>query len=280
MSGNPTADNSISAPIDGELEPAAQKFSRSLTGSRRHRLWLLLVASIAVVIFMLAALWLSDYFGEVEAQEAPKISASEMFAAECQLVREEQLKILHLIECEVNDDMLTDIAELDWIDTVIIDLGVVTDEGVESITKLPKLQHLRLRLSPITDEGLKTISQCQSLWYVNLPQADCSSAGVAHLQNLKSLRQLRLGSKRLGNDVTEVIAKLNGLRGIHLIGVPVTDEGLETLAAMPYLESLYLDDSAVTEAGWNRLFRDHPDLHVHINERHHDRDPKGHKHHD
>ncbi len=124
------------------MDPAAQKFSRSLTGSRRNRLWLLLVASIAVVILTLAALWLSDYFGEVEAQAAPKISASEMFAAECQLVREEQLKILHLIECEVNDDMLTDIAELDWVDTVILDRGTITDKGLESIAKLPNLKHL------------------------------------------------------------------------------------------------------------------------------------------
>ena len=87
MSGNPTADNSISAPIDDELDQAAQKLSRSLTGSRRNRLLLLLVASIAIVILTPAALWLSDYFGEVEAQESATITASEMFAAECQLVR-------------------------------------------------------------------------------------------------------------------------------------------------------------------------------------------------
>jgi hypothetical protein len=83
----------------------------------------------------------------------------------------------------------------------------------------------------------------------------------------------------LGNEVTREIATLPSLRVIHLIGVPVTDEGLKTLAEMPYLESLYLDDCAVTEAGWDWLFREHPHLHVHVNQAHHDRDPKRHEHH-
>jgi hypothetical protein len=54
---------------------------------------------------------------------------------------------------------------------------------------------------------------------------------------------------------------------------------LKTLAAMKQLESLYLDDCAVTEAGWNWLFREHPDLHIHVDQNHLDRDPSAHKHH-
>ncbi len=280
MSGNETADESSPPLVDGKQNGFASKLYRWLWASRRGRLLALLIAMIAVVLIGLSANWIGDHFRAVEITAAPTLSANEMFTAACQLVRDQQLKVLQLSECEVNDAMIPEIAKLDGIDTVILDLGIVTDKGVESITKLPGLQHLRLRLSPITDDGLKTISQCSSLWYLNLPHADCTSAGVAQLQNLKSLRQLRLGSKRLGNDVCNEIAKLKGLRGIHLIGVPVTDEGLETLAQMPYLESLYLDDSGVTEAGWERLFRDHPDLHVHINQQHHDRDPKRHNHHD
>ncbi len=247
----------------------------------QRKRWLLVIAACPIVALLtLAAIWYGDRLGNVDIEQAPVLSPDERFAQECQFVREQKLDTFHVSDFEVNDQMLAAIEDLDWIDTVILDRGTVTDDGLEAIAKLPNLKHLRLRLSPITDEGLKTISSCQSLWYLNLPHADCSSAGVAQLQKLTKLRQLRLGSQRLTNDVTQQIASLQGLRGIHLIGVPVTDDGLETLATMPYLESLYLDDSAVTEAGWERLFRRHPDLHVHVNQRHHDRDPKGHNHHD
>jgi hypothetical protein len=210
----------------------------------------------------------------------PDIVPSEQFQHDIELVREQNLTILQVSDYPVTDDLVSELSDLEWIETVILDQGILTDESMATLAGLPNLQHLRLRLSPITDEGLAAISKCQSLGHLNLPHAECTAAGVAHLQNLPRLRQLRLGSARLGDDVTDQIAKIKGLRGIHLIGVPVTDQGLERLATMPHLESLYLDDAAVTEAGWERLFREHPNLHVHINQKHHDRDPKAHRHHD
>jgi hypothetical protein len=47
---------------------------------------------------------------------------------------------------------------------------------------------------------------------------------------------------------------------------------------MPNLQSLYLDDSLVTETGWEWLFEEVPNLHVHVNQQHHDRDPQAHQH--
>ena len=124
--------------------------------------------------------------------------------------------------------------------------------------------------------------------HLNLPHADCTSEGIAALAKLKRLRQLRIGSSRLGNEVSREIARIKSLRGIHLIGVGLTDDGLKVLTGiperpekelgLPNLESLYLDDSAVTSAGWEWLFKTHPQLHVHVDQQHHDRDPKAHAH--
>ena len=79
-------------------------------------------------------------------------------------------------------------------------------------------------------------------------------------------------------DLSRAVATLSPLRVVHLINVPVTDEGLKELSKLPHLESLYLDGPRVTEAGWEWLFENHPELHVHINQRHHDRDPRHHYH--
>jgi hypothetical protein len=198
-----------------------------------------------------------------------------------QLVNEAKLSetsVLHVTDIVVEDAMISKIEVLDSIETLIFDKGAVGDESMKTIAELQGLQHLRLRLCPVGDEGLGHLSNLQSLWYLNLPHAECTAAGVGALAKLEKLRQLRLGSSKLRNEVTREIATITSLRGIHLIGVAVTDDGLKTLAAMPHLESLYLDDSAVTEVGWDWLFRTHPDLHVHVNQQHHDRDPKTHRH--
>ncbi|TWT95070.1 leucine-rich repeat domain-containing protein [Neorhodopirellula pilleata] len=164
------------------------------------------------------------------------------------------------------------------VDTVLIDQGIVTGEGLARIAELPDLEHVRLRLSPITDENLKPLLQCRELWLINLPHSELTNEGIRSLAEIPKLKQLRLGSKNLTNDCCRAIAELTKLRGLHLIGVPVTDDGVKVLAELPHLESLYLDDSAVTDAGWEWVFRNHPELHIHINQKHHDRDPQSHQH--
>lgn len=164
------------------------------------------------------------------------------------------------------------------LDTVLIDQGIVTGEGLAKIAELPGLQHLRLRLSPITDEDLQPLLQCPELWLINLPHSELTDEGIRSLAELPKLKQLRLGSKKLTDDCCRVITQLEKLRGLHLIGVPVTDDGIKVLVELPHLESLYLDDSAVTDEGWDWVFRNHPQLHVHINQSHHDRDPQSHQH--
>lgn len=170
------------------------------------------------------------------------------------------------------------VAKLPMLDTVLIDEGVITDEGMVTIAKIPELRHLRLRLSPITDEGLKPLLERKSIWFLNLPHSRLTEKGIRSLSALPKLRQLRVGSTLLGNDVGRALLEVKSLRGLHLIGVPLSDEGLKVIVELPHLESLYLDDAAITEAGWDWLFQNHPQLHVHINQRHHDRDPQHHKH--
>ncbi|MCC9658155.1 adenylate cyclase [Rhodopirellula halodulae] len=170
------------------------------------------------------------------------------------------------------------ITELPMLETVLIDEGVITDKGMETIAEIPELRHVRLRLSPITDAGLEPLLKCETLWFLNLPHSKLTEEGVRSLSKLPKLRQLRLGSTLLGNEVCRALLEVKSLRGIHLIGVPVSDEGLKVLVELPHLESLYLDDSGITETGWDWLFQNHPQLHVHINQRHHDRDPQYHVH--
>ena len=125
----------------------------------------------------------------------------------------------------------------------------------------------------INDAVLTQIATSPTIWLLNLPNAEVSPEAIENLATMPALRQLRLGIQTGDNRHGRAVSTLTRLRSVHLIGVYVTDEVLQLLAKMPQLESLYLDDTAVTEAGWTWLFQNSPHLHVHINQKHHDRDP-------
>lgn len=184
---------------------------------------------------------------------------------------------IEVLDAVARDEDLKILRGIKGVRTLVIDKGECTDAAMDVIATLPNLEHLRLRHSEITDVGVKRLEGHPALRVLNLPHSKLTSAGVAVLATLPNLRQLRLGGD--GEvDISRQVAKLEQLRAVHLIDVPVTDMGLKALAGMPRLESLYLDHPKVTEAGWEWLFEHHPNLHVHINQSHHDHDPNGHSH--
>ncbi|MEM1224340.1 MAG: adenylate cyclase [Planctomycetota bacterium] len=244
-----------------------------------------LVALIAVLVLVGVAAWLMRPNEFVDPAEDLELTAEARLSADLDHILQGETTQLYVPDYLITEEML-DLIPFDRIinddsidiDTVLIDQGVVSDLGLAKIMQLPNLMQLRLRRSPISDEGLDPLIECDSLLFLNLPHSQLTTDGVRKLAKLPKLRQLRLASPKLDNEVCHAIASIESLRSIHLIGVPVTDQGLKLMADMPQLESLYLDDSAVTEAGWTWLFQNRNHLHVHVDQRHLDRDPKRHKH--
>jgi hypothetical protein len=74
--------------------------------------------------------------------------------------------------------------------------------------------------------------------------------------------------------VGEAVAHLAELRSLHLIDVPLGDEGLAAISRLPGLWNLYLDGAGVSDEAWAEYFQLHPDVHVHVDQAHHDRDPR------
>jgi hypothetical protein len=143
---------------------------------------------------------------------------------------------------------------------------------------LPELGHIRLRGVPIDDATMAGIPATSKLRIVNLPNADLTDAGFAALQRLPQLEQLRLRSPRVSGAGLRALKTFPALLRLHLIDVPVTDAGLRVFHELPQLQSLYLDGASLSDAAYDALFVVRPDLHVHLNQRHHDRDPHSHPH--
>lgn len=154
----------------------------------------------------------------------------------------------------------------------------VTDAGMTTIAKLTQLEHLRIRGGSIGDEGLQILSTMPNLRFLNLPQGKFTDAGLAQLQKLPRLDSIRIGSPNVTDAGIAALKEFPKLRSVHLIDTPITDEGLANLLAVPKLDSLYLDGAKISDAAVDELFAKHPNLHVHFNQAHHDRDPHKHDH--
>lgn len=160
---------------------------------------------------------------------------------------------------------------------LVLEQGEADDGRAEILSTLTGLERLVLRNSPLTDKGFRWLANCRVLRDLNVPQAACTAAGVRSLATLVHLRSLRLGGPQLaGVEACEAIASLEQLRSLHLIDVPIGDDGLAVLGRLPGLWNLYLDGAGVSDEAWERYFQACPRVHVHVDQTHHDRDPRGH----
>jgi hypothetical protein len=150
--------------------------------------------------------------------------------------------------------------------------------GISTLGRLPNLKHLRIRGHGIDDAAVAELVNIQSLRILNLPHAEFTDAGAKQLSNLPILKQLRIGSPHISRAGIEALAALPALRQLHTIDIPIDDEELRILAGVKHLESLYIDGGTFSDAAADELFRARPDLHVHFDQQHHDRDPHRHSH--
>jgi len=152
--------------------------------------------------------------------------------------------------------------------------GVADDARAGILATLPDIERLVLRESPLSDAGFRAIARCRKLAHLNVPQAACTAEGVRALRAVPTLRSLRLGGPNLtGREVGEAVAKLESLESLHLIDVAIGDAGLDAIAGLPRLRTLYLDGAGVSDEAWSGYFQRNPDVHVHVDQAHHDRDP-------
>lgn len=143
---------------------------------------------------------------------------------------------------------------------------------------LPGLQHIRLRGVSVDDATIAGMPTTSNLRIVNLPNADLTDAGFAAFERLPHLVQLRLRSPRVSAEGLQALKTFPSLLRLHLIDVPVTDAGLRVFNELPQLQSLYLDGATISDAAYDALFVARPELHLHLNQGHHDRDPHKHSH--
>jgi hypothetical protein len=194
------------------------------------------------------------------------------------LVRAGKSDLIQVEKQVISDGDLALLADARSLRVLLIDNdeSLITAAGLKHIAALPKLVHLRLRGAGIDDAALAEIAKLSTLEILNLPQGEFTDEGLVALKSLPELVQFRFHSPNVTDDGLKTLAQFPALKRLHLIDVPLTDAGLKTLAGMENLESLYIDGGHFSDEALDELFAKRPQLHLHLNQEHHDRDP--HKH--
>ncbi len=196
---------------------------------------------------------------------------------EAQLARVQQGKSdeIRLQQSAITKSELEQLKSLRGLRTLVLDGGVVNDDEIDYLVDLEDLVHLRLRESPLTDSALERLAQgkLNHLVILNIPQAHVTVQGLRSLGRLPALRQLRIAGKQIDDQCVEVLSQWPALTSLHLIGPQLTDRSLQIISNMKELGSFYLDDCQLSDRAWEQLFKERPQLHVHIDQAHHDRDP-------
>ena len=212
------------------------------------------------------------------------VSAAEpTFAEQVAAVRAGTSSRIRVADRKIREEEWEAIAGLEALSHLDLQAGVADDAKAIVLARLPRLERLVLRESPLGDEGFRHLAACHTLRDINIPQARCTLAGLAALAELPRLKALRLGSPDLcpggkgGADLGMTLLQFPALRSLHLIEVPLGDAGLEGVARYDGLWNLYLDGAGISDGAWERYFALHPEVHVHVDQAHHDRDPNRHE---
>ncbi|MBW8883691.1 MAG: hypothetical protein JF612_02710 [Planctomycetia bacterium] len=187
---------------------------------------------------------------------------------------------IHIQQQTVSNDDLTHTFHLRGLRVLLMDHEDSRLSAIDfsRLQNCQALEHLRYRGHGVDDDALAEIARLQSLRILNLPRAEFSDAGLPWLEQLPLLEQLRFGTPNVTDAGMKAIRQFPALKRLHLIDVPITDAGLAELSGISQLESLYIDGGHISDAAYGDLFHRRPDLHVHLNQRHHDRDPHAYSH--
>jgi hypothetical protein len=210
---------------------------------------------------------------------AQPLTAEQNWQEQFESVQAGASKSLTVDQVAITSRQLAQLPELNGqLTQLMVEAGGVSDANIDAIGKLQSLVHVRLRECPIGNQGLQKLAAAglPELQILNIPHCNVTAVGIKHLLAFPKLVQLRLGGAQLDDRAIEEIARLPKLRSLHLIGPSLTDQSLGTLATSPLLSSFYLDDCPLSDEAWEQLFRAKPQLHIHVDQAHLDRDPNRH----
>lgn len=237
--------------------------------------------TIALHRFNLALVAMALLMGCADKSKSPAIASSEAsWSEQVSAVSQGKSNEILIEAARIDDAQMADLSKLEGLKVLKLQQGAITDRGILSLKSQKNLEHIVLRNCPISDDGATALVDLPSLRIVNIPQSEIGDEGIEALAKIPRLELLRLGtSYALSVEALTRLTQAKNLRFIHFIDIPLTDESLSAISQIETLESLYLDGGTFSDEALANLLKKRPKLHLHLDQQHHDSDPKSSGHH-
>lgn len=140
----------------------------------------------------------------------------------------------------LNDEKLSQIKDMVWLQNLDISGTAVTSSGIHHLSNINNLRCLKAGKLSIGDSAIDPLLNLQRLYELDLNTTRITDKGVVKLAGIKSLQRLNLAATRIGDQAVAALATLPNLRKLDLEGTDMTDTGLEKLKACKTLNELRL----------------------------------------
>jgi hypothetical protein len=163
------------------------------------------------------------------------------------------LTLLNLSGCgRITSNGLNVFKELQVLDTLLMERGIVDDANVHYLRVLTNLKVLNLSQSSITDAGVVRLSNLTHLEELHISSTKVNGSCLLKAPWIASLRVLKANNTTVGQDVS-VLRKLHNLEELELYNARVTDQSVVALKGSPKLRKLYLGDNRISDLGAKQL---------------------------
>jgi Leucine-rich repeat (LRR) protein len=156
---------------------------------------------------------------------------------------------------KVTDADLNEVSKLEYLETLDLSFGEITNQALEHIKGLKKLQTLDLRNTQVNDAGLAMLEELPSLKHLYLTNCPVTDDGLVHLQKL-NLESLYVGGMftTVTDNGMRHLKHLKSLQNLYLqYAHGVTDKGLNELKDLTNLRELRLFNTGIKSKGLEYL---------------------------
>ncbi len=158
------------------------------------------------------------------------------------------LKRLRIICPEISDAGLIHIRGLTGLQSLSIDHGDVTDEGIANFSEMAGLERLELNSTKVTGTGLKHLKRPEKLKTLKLYRSPINDEGLKEIGSFVNLEWLYLTETNVTDRGLTHLKSLKKLRRLDLDATKVTDKGLAELGHLP-IEELSLSCTSFSSRG-------------------------------
>ena len=160
---------------------------------------------------------------------------------------------LDLSNIPVQDEWLSEIADLEDLEELFLARTSITDDGLKHVAKLANLRWLILDETRVSDDGMIELADCRMLSNIYLNNVLIKGPGLVKLQGLPSL-ELRLGSEQLSEDLPVHLQELKNLVSLTIgNGKQFEDRHVDAFGELNWLQLFSLADCSFSEQGVNEL---------------------------